>query len=154
MIRTATLTLIVMLLFPFNACCAESGGKGGDPMEGQTTAKIRMVLANDEKVVVAMFDNPAAKDFLALLPLTAEFRDFAGAEKIADLPRRLQTSGSPTARNATGDFTYYAPWGNIAVFYKGSGSGGQLYVLGRIESGKDILSSMNRNFTARIEIIP
>ena len=153
MIRIATLTLIVMLLFPCKAFCADGGGKGGDPMDGQTTAKIRMVLG-DKEIVVAMSDNPAARDFLALLPLTTEFRDFAGAEKIADLPRRLQTNGSPTARNATGDFTYYAPWGNIAVFYKGSGSDGQLYVLGRIESGKDILASMNRNFTARIEIIP
>ncbi len=112
--------------------------------------KIRIVF-NDQEAVVAMFDNPASRDFLSLLPLTAEFSDFAGAEKIASLPRRLETRNSPVPHDATGDFTYYAPWGNLAVFYKGFGRDSNLYVLGRIESGKEKLARMRTSFTARIE---
>lgn len=128
----------------------------GDTAAGQDSSsqygqrKIRIIFQQRE-VIVAMFDNPASKDFISLLPLTLDFRDFAKAEKIADLPRRLNTAGAPTSREATGDLTYYAPWGNLAVFYKGVGTDGQLYILGRIEEGKDALVEMNTNFTARIE---
>lgn len=114
--------------------------------------KIQMVF-NDHKVIVELFDNPASRDFISLLPFTGNFEDFAGAEKISYLPRKLNTEGSPTAKQARGDFTYYAPWGNLAVFYKGSGTDGNLYVLGKILSGKEHLGKMNRNFTATIEKI-
>jgi hypothetical protein len=141
---------LTLLLFPGSAFCAESAlMKSGDK---KMSVKIRL-LFDGQEVVVSMFDNPASHDFLKLLPLDAEFKDYAGVEKITYLPRKLDSSGSPTARTATGDFTYYSPWGNIAVFYKGFGSDGQLYVLGRIESGKDRLAAMANSFTARIERI-
>lgn len=40
-------------------------------------------------------DSAAARDFAAQLPLTLNLTDFHQAEKIADLPRRLSTSGAP-----------------------------------------------------------
>ena len=49
-----------------------------------------------------------------------------------------------------GDITYYAPWGNIAIFYKDFGYAGGLVKLGRIDSGLDVLSSPGR-LEARIE---
>lgn len=113
-------------------------------------ARIRITFGN-QKVIVGVYSNPAGKDFLSLLPLEAEFKDYAGIEKITYLPRKLNTSGSTTARQMPGDFTYYAQWGNLAVFYIGSGSDGQLYTLGRIESGKEKLAGMSGSFTARIE---
>ena len=152
MIQVALLALSVIALFPLNVLAAGGSGEGGDATPSRATSRIRMVF-NNQEVIVGMFESPASKDFMTLLPLTVELRDFARAEKIADLPRRLNTSGSPTPRNATGDFTYYAPWGNLAIFYKGFGSDSQLYVLGRIESGKEELARMNNDFTARIEKI-
>jgi hypothetical protein len=95
--------------------------------------EVRIAFGSQE-AIVAMFDNPTSRDFVTLLPLTTEFSDFARAEKIASLPRRLDIQNTPTARETSGsDFTYYAPWGNLAIFYKGFGADGQLYVLGRIE---------------------
>ena len=116
----------------------------------EKTVKIKMDFNNHE-AVIAMFDNPAGRDFLTMLPLTAIFEDYDRAEKITYLPRKLTTKGSPTARQLQGDFTYYAPWGNLAIFYKGSGSDDSLYVLGRIISGKDKLAAMDQSFTATIE---
>jgi Uncharacterized conserved protein len=136
-------TVLSIMLFPLHAFTSDKGGAG-------SSVKIRLVF-DAKEVVVSMFDNPASRDFLSLLPLEAEFKDFAGEEKIAYLPRKLDTSGSPTPSQEQGDFTYYRPWGNIAVFYHGFGSSGQLTVLGRIESGKNLLGSMSGPFTARIE---
>ena len=114
--------------------------------------KVRMIFDNQE-VIIEMFDNPASKDFLSLLPFTGTFEDYAGAEKISYLPRKLSSPGSGPARQAQGDFTYYAPWGNLAVFYQGFGTDGSLYILGRIISGKEKLAAMSQGFTATIEIL-
>ena len=50
-----------------------------------------------------------------------------------------------------GDFSYYAPWGNISVFYKNFRYSNSLYKLGTIESGTEILGNMNGNFEVTIE---
>lgn len=114
--------------------------------------KIHVVFDRHE-MIVKMFDNPASRDFLSLLPLSLEFEDYARAEKIAYLPRRLDTGGAPASHDPTGDFAYYAPWGNLAVFYKGFGRDERLYALGSIESGKEKLASLSWSFTAKIEVV-
>ncbi|MDH6293417.1 cyclophilin-like fold protein [Rhodococcus opacus] len=75
----------------------------------------------------------AARDFAAQLPLTLTLSDFHRTEKIADLPSRLSTAGSPSGAAAkAGDIAYYAPWGNLAVFYRDFPRSDGLVVLGRI----------------------
>jgi hypothetical protein len=80
-------------------------------------------------------DSAAARDFAAQLPLTLNLTDFHQNEKIADLPRRLSTSGAPSGVHPrTGDLAYYAPWGNFALYYRdGSPStGSDLVLLGHM----------------------
>lgn len=141
---------VIFLLLSGSGLYAGNSEIGGEMTKRSAAVTIR-ILFGEQEALVDMFDTPASKDFMALLPLTLEFEDFAGAEKIAYLPRRLNTRGSPAVSGVSGDFAYYAPWGNLAVFYKGFGSGGQLYVLGRIVSGKGALAKMATNFTAKIE---
>ena len=59
-----------------------------------------------------------------------------GSEKIATLPHKLSTqSASKGYAGKTGDLSYYAPWGNLAIFYKDSevGYANGLIFLGKIE---------------------
>lgn len=123
------------------------------PQATPQAPRLRMAWEQGE-VVVRLLDNAASRSLVAQLPLTLEFTDFGGAEKIATPPQRLQTQDSPTAQQSPGDFTYYAPWGNLAVFYRGKGNDRQLYVLGHIESGKDVLGRMQGAFRARLEVLP
>ena len=64
-------------------------------------------------------DNPAVRDLLTMLPMTLEFEDFNGVEKIAYPPRDIQTAGSPPSSAGAGDLALYVPWGDIAFFYAG-----------------------------------
>lgn len=66
-------------------------------------------------------DNPATRDFLSMLPLTLSMKEFAGREKIADLPRPLHYEGSPGSDPEDGDLIYYVPWGNLGFYYNASG---------------------------------
>jgi hypothetical protein len=79
-------------------------------------------------------------DFLALLPLSLTLTDYASTEKVADLPKRLSTKGEPAGTSAqTGDITYYAPWGNLAIFHKPFGHANGLVKLGTLDSGVELL---------------
>jgi hypothetical protein len=85
-------------------------------------------------------DNPTAKDFLSLLPLTVTLEDYAATEKITYLPRKLATAGSPAgSKPSVGDLAYYAPWGNLALFYKEAAYARGLVPLGRLGSGIEAL---------------
>jgi hypothetical protein len=39
-----------------------------------------------------------------------------------------------------GDIAYYAPWGNLAIFYRDFGYSSGLVKLGRLDSGVEVLS--------------
>ena len=76
-----------------------------------------------------------------MLTLTVTLEDHAATEKISYLPRKLSTEGAPAGSDpALGDVAYYAPWGNLALFYKDFGYSSGLINLGRIDSGLEALS--------------
>lgn len=91
-------------------------------------------------LTATLADNPTARDFAALLPLTLTLRDYAGTEKISDLPRKLATTDALTGyQPAAGDLTYYAPWGNLALFYQDFSYSNGLILLGRLDAGWEAL---------------
>lgn len=68
-------------------------------------------------------DSPAVRDFLSMLPLELTVEEFAGAEKIAYLPRELNYEGSPGSDPEDGDLIYYTSWGNLGFYYDTTGIG-------------------------------
>ena len=106
-----------------------------------TPLKIRMVV--DGKVVTAtLADNPTAKDFYSLLPLTLTLKDYAATEKVAYPPRKLSEDEAPAgAKPVIGDIGYYAPWGNLAIYYKDFAYSDGLIKLGRIDFGLEIIKA-------------
>lgn len=97
--------------------------------------KIRIV-AGGQTLIAVLDDNGTARDFTEILPLELALSDYNRTEKIADLPRRLSIDDAPDGIDpAVGDLAYYAPWGNLAIFYRDFGYSRGLVRLGRIESG-------------------
>ena len=81
------------------------------------TTHIRFIV--DGQGINAVLDTEAGEDFAQLLPLALTLQDYHGIEKIADLPRALNTQSAPSSyKPSAGDITVYAPWGNLALFYK------------------------------------
>ena len=102
--------------------------------------KIRLTF--DGKAVDAtLLDNGTARDLLSLLPMTLTLKDYASAEKIGYPPRKLSTAGAPAGVDpSAGDIAYYAPWGNLAIFYKDQADANGLIKLGRIDSDTEALN--------------
>lgn len=119
--------------------------------ESMENARIRLTV-NGNEIFVRLDDNVASRELLEMLPLTLTFEDFNNTEKIATLPSELSTEGLPSGYTPeVGDFSYYAPWGNLSIFYEDFRYSSSLYKLGTIESGTEILGNMNGNFEVIIE---
>ncbi|PJG82549.1 hypothetical protein CVP04_09110 [Caviibacterium pharyngocola] len=77
------------------------------------------VIANGKTLSATLANSHASQDFYQMLPLELELSDYAGEEKISYLPRKLDVSQEPSGVSARiGDINYFAPWGNVAIFYK------------------------------------
>ena len=101
--------------------------------------KIRIVVEGTT-LVATLDEGEASRDFASLLPLALPLEDYASTEKIAYLPRKLSTDGVPPGTDAAaGDFSYFAPWGNLALFYRPSGYAEGLVRLGKIEADVEAL---------------
>lgn len=112
-----------------------------------------LITVNGRQIRATLADNPASRDFAAMLPLELTLGDHADTEKIADLPARLRTEGLPAGFDpSTGDITWYAPWGNLAIFRRDFGYARGLVQLGRIEGDLGPLSRPGA-MTATIELL-
>ncbi|WP_247637004.1 cyclophilin-like fold protein [Methylobacterium sp. 37f] len=95
--------------------------------------RIRLNSSNGDSVTATLGDGESARAFRALLPLTLTLKDFNGSEKIGDLPKRLSVQGEPAGADPEpGDIAYYAPWGNLAIYYKDFKYSDGLVRLGRL----------------------
>jgi hypothetical protein len=114
-------------------------------------SRIRLV-ANGVDAVVTLRDSAASRDLLSLLPLTVTLKDYEHTEKIAMLPKKLSTTdAAPGMDPSVGDFTYYAPWGNLAIFYNDFGYANGLVPLGHVESGLETLARLKTDVQVTIE---
>lgn len=110
-------------------------------LDEASTVKIN-IRAADRVIPATLNDSKAAQDFASLLPLSLTLEDHASTEKISDLPRRLSTDGAPPGYDpSVGDIAYYAPWGNLAIYYRDFEYSTGLVSLGTFASGADMFAS-------------
>ena len=132
--------LALGLVMLSSATVAQTSEQTTPTLKAETMTKIRMTVEG-QQVLASLNDSPAALDFLSLLPMTLTLDDYHKTEKVSDLPKRLSTAGSPSGFDpSVGDITYYAPWGNLAIFYRDFGYASGLVHLGVIESGMELLN--------------
>jgi hypothetical protein len=121
------------------------------PHISETSAmKIRLII-DGRSMTATLIDNPTTRDFLSLLPITLTLEDYASTEKIAYLPRKLSAERAPAGVDpSVGDITYFAPWGNLALFYRDFGYARGLIKLGNIDDGAEVFN-VPGSVTATIE---
>jgi hypothetical protein len=137
-------------------CAAARGADEAAPARGTpgktSTVKIRIKL-DDKTLTATLADNATSRDLVSLLPLTLTLKNYASTEKISYLARKLSTEGAPAGCDPNvGDITYYAPWGNLAIFYKDFGYSDGLIKLGKIDGDLGALNTSGE-LKATIEVI-
>lgn len=100
----------------------ESDTSMPEPEEDIVGATVRFASEHTVIDVTIDQDSPAVRDFLSLLPLDdLSFTDNEGVEKISYLPRKLNLGDTPGSTVQSGDLIYFAPWGNLGLFYDPNG---------------------------------
>jgi hypothetical protein len=157
--RSISILMTLTLLCVSGLSAADDGTRAAaaqqpDSAHGKkdTHMNIQMTVGGAIIATATLDNNESAKDFAMLLPLHLTLKDYAATEKIADLPRRLSIKGAPEAYTpSAGDISFYAPWGNLAIFYKDGHLSSGLVRLGRLDSGMDAVRR-NGPVAVRIEL--
>jgi hypothetical protein len=161
--KRLTLLALALVMCLNQIACGTGKSTVGSPPPAQTNEvsnkkakaeemKIRITIG--EKVVTAtLTDSGAARDFVSLLPLTLMLEDYNRTEKISNLPRKLSTTGAPAGSDPdVGDIAYYAPWGNLAIYYKDFGYSSGLVILGKIDGDVEAFNAPG-SVKATIELV-
>lgn len=112
-----------------------------DSAAPEAVARIQITDAEGKMAVYALNDSSAADDLRVQLPLSADLEDFSTNEKIFYPLEKLNTEGTPIANGMAGCLGYYAPWGDVVLFYDTFARNDSLFELGKIESGFEDLAS-------------
>ena len=105
------------------------------------------VTCGDLQVVYALNDSPAAQGLLSQLPLTVEVENFSTNEKVFYPPQELDTTDTPLAVGGAGTLAYYAPWGDVVLFYDSFSANSSLFELGEAVSGVENIGQMSGTIT-------
>lgn len=105
--------------------------------------QIRVEGKDGQDIVFRLNDSPAANTLYEQLPLSIQIEDYSHNEKIFYPPNELETSKTPLAEGPAGTLAYYAPWGNVVLYYGECGGASGLYELGEAVSGADQIESLS-----------
>ncbi len=108
------------------------------------------VRSGETAVTYALEDNAAADALLAQLPLAIEIEDYSTNEKIFYPPQALETAGAPAASGGAGVLAYYAPWGDVVLFYDDFSENASLFALGRAVSGAESIRDLTGTVTVAV----
>lgn len=84
---------------------------------------VRFTAGSTVVEVTITEDSAATRDFLSRLPMTQEFENFHGQEKITYPEEPFDYTGAEGFTPQVGDLFSYKPWGNLGFFYDVEGLG-------------------------------
>lgn len=145
--KIATSLCAIFLLFTLSGCVQEKAPRqetenpsqmasipAPESVEEDEPMRIS-VRADEDTVVFELNDSRAAQMLYEQLPLTIEVENYSTNEKIFYPPQKLDTGDAPQADGGAGTLAYYAPWGDVVMFYGDFSASGGLYELGNAVSG-------------------
>ena len=105
------------------------------------------VQFGDHVIIYELNESLAADSLYEQLPLTVESEDFSTNEKIFYPLQELNTDEAVLAEGGSGVLAYYAPWGDVVMFYGDFNTNSSLYELGHIVSDEELIQEISGTIT-------
>lgn len=152
--RYFLLCLILSVFFVLGGCRilamkgAESQAEPATPentfetTEENMNRQIQIETESGDILVLELNGSSAADSLYEQLPITVDVEDFSTNEKIFYPPEKLDLTDTPNAEMSVGTLAYYAPWGNVVMFYGTYNPNGDLYELGHVVSGVESIEGL------------
>lgn len=128
------------------ASAAPDEPEANQAIEGEETMQIS-VKSSEHEIVYELNDSQAARELYAQLPLSMEVEPYSNNEMTFYPPEKLVVEDAPLSGGAVGSLSYYAPWGDVVMFYAPCSPNGSLYELGTAVSGADNISKLSGTIT-------
>ena len=104
-------------------------------------------------ITAELWDNAPARALVEKLPLTLDFSDLNAVEKIARLDAALPMTGMPDGDDpARRDIGWYAPSGDVVLYYGDVDYWPGIARIGHISGDLDTIADQRSDFTATIEL--
>ncbi|WP_288062731.1 cyclophilin-like fold protein [Rodentibacter caecimuris] len=113
-------------------------------------AEMKVKVSLDSGVYSAtLADNPTSQSFWQKLPLESKLDNYAHNEKVVYMNDKLSIENASAAYTGkAGDITYYAPWGNIAMFLDKGPYAPGLICMGKFDGD---LTALSRSTNIKFE---
>lgn len=152
-------TLLTLLLAactdapqPVSPDAPNTGARAADASPASAEQTAFRIVVGDTVLTGHLFDNAPARDLAAQLPLTMTFRDLNAVEKTAPLPRKLTVDGMPVGDDPQiGDLGYWAPDGDLVVYYGDVGYWTGIMRIGEIDGDVQAIARHSGDFSATVE---
>lgn len=116
---------------------------GDETLSGEAVMQIQ-VQGNGHTIVFELNDSPASRSLYSQLPLTLEVEDYGSNEKIFYPPDELEIGDTPlTEGGGEGGLAYFAPWGDVIMYYDSFGPYSGLYDMGTAVSGGEWIEALS-----------
>lgn len=107
-----------------------------------------IVSDGENSITYELNNSTAALDLYNQLPLTVDVDNFSANEKIFYPENKLDIKDTPNATSGnSGALCYYAPWGDVVMFYDSYSSSSGLYELGKAVDNVDKIKDLNGKIT-------
>lgn len=130
----------------------EEPDPAGPPDTEEDDMAISITIGED-RFTATLDDSAATRDLVAQLPVTVDMVDHGGVEKTGPLPSALSPDGQPGGADPdVGDLGYYAPGGDLVLYYGDQGYFPGIVVLGRMDGGAAArIAELDGPVTATVE---
>ena len=125
---------------------ADTQNGGQEDVDNDNLEENTMKISVKYEIIYELNESPAAAQLYAQLPLTVEVEPFSNNE-MTFYPEPLTTEDTPLSSGEPGSLSYYAPWGDVVMFYAPCTPNGSLYELGTAVSGSENISGLKGNIT-------
>lgn len=126
---------------------AEDAAQEGGSAVSEQDARVMVVRDGaGHEVSFALNESAAADDLWEQLPLEIAVENYSDDEKIF-YPDALDVSDAPRADAVVGTLAYYAPWGDVVMYYRPFGAASGLYELGQAVEGADSIQALGGTLT-------
>jgi len=160
--RLATVAAMAAVLVPALTGCSPNSGTGNTAAHTAAssvppgTSSAQVVLRfGDHAVAATMADTPAARELVAMLPLTMKLSETWGQAKSGRLPHPLSGEGAArTLKPVPGGIYYWSNTATLAVYYDDLGQTVPppgLVQLGVLDSNVNEIADLGRQTTVRID---
>ena len=107
------------------------------------------VKSREYEIIYELNDSLAASQLYAQLPLTVEVEPFSNNE-MTFYPEALSVEDMPLSDGKPGSLSYYAPWGDVVMFYAPCTPNSSLYELGTAVSGAEHIANLSGTITVSV----